>query len=127
MTVLVAYVPSPEGREALTQGITEAVLRTSDLLIVNVGRGHHGLEPAEMQDIEDQLRAAGRELAIESSILADPGDAVIQIAQDRNVDMIVVGLRHRSMVGKLILGSTVQRILLDATCPVLAVRPDRLN
>ncbi|WP_163165374.1 universal stress protein [Arthrobacter sp. Alg241-R88] len=127
MTVLVAYVPSPEGREALSQGITEAVLRTSDLLIVHVGRGHHGLEPAEMKDIENQLQAAGRELTIESSILSDPGDAVIQIAQDRNVDMIVVGLRHRSMVGKLILGSTVQRILLDATCPVLAVRPDRLN
>ncbi|WP_461174200.1 universal stress protein [Arthrobacter sp. Z1-9] len=127
MTVLVAYLPSPEGREALTQGINEAVLRTSDLLIVHVGRGHHGLEPAEMRDIENQLQAAGRELSIESSILSDPGDAVIQIAQDRNVAMIVVGLRHRSMVGKLILGSTVQRILLDATCPVLAVRPDRLN
>ena len=127
MTVLVAYAPAPEGREALTQGIAEAVLRKSDLLIVNVGRGHHGLEPQEMKDIESQLQAAGRELTVESSVLSDPGDAVIQIAQDRDVDMIVVGLRHRSMVGKLILGSTVQRILLNATCPVLAVRADRLN
>nr|WP_251045804.1 universal stress protein [Arthrobacter sp. ISL-5] len=71
--------------------------------------------------------AAGLALAIESPILADPGDAVIQIAPDRNVEMIVVGLRHRSMVGKLILGSIVQRILLDATCPVLAVRPHKLS
>lgn len=127
MTVLVAYAPAPEGREALTQGIAEAVLRKTDLLVVNVGRGHHGLEPQELQDIEAQLRAAGQELTLESSVLSDPGDAVIQIAQDKGVDMIVIGLRHRSMVGKLILGSTVQRILLDATCPVLAVRADRLN
>lgn len=126
MTVLVAYQPTQEGREALAAGIAEALLRKTDLLIVNVGRGHHDLEPAEVQQLQSQLTAAGLTLTLESSVLSDPGDAVIQIAQDRNVEMIVVGLRHRSMVGKLILGSTVQRILLDATCPVLAVRPDRL-
>ncbi|TLM81713.1 universal stress protein [Pseudarthrobacter sp. NamE2] len=127
MTVLVAYAPAPEGREALARGVAEAVLRKLDLLIVNVGRGQHDLHTEEIRDVEDQLRAAGRTMTLESSVLSDPGDAVIQIAQDKNADMIVVGLRHRSMVGKLILGSTVQRILLDATCPVLAVRADRLN
>jgi nucleotide-binding universal stress UspA family protein len=126
MTVLVAYAPAPEGREALTAGIEEALLRKTDLLIVNVGRGHHDLEDGELQEIEGQLKEAGLALAVESSVLADPGDAVIQISQDKQVSMIVIGLRHRSMVGKLILGSTVQRILLDATCPVLAVRADKL-
>lgn len=126
MTVLVAYAPASEGREALSEGIKEAHLRKSDLLIVNIGRGHHDLEPEEVRGLETQLGEAGLALTIESSVLSDPGDAVIQIAQDRNVDMIVIGLRHRSMVGKLILGSTVQRILLDATCPVLAVRSDKL-
>lgn len=126
MTVLVAYASAPEGREALTEGIKEAHRRKSDLLIVNIGRGHHDLDAHELQELEDQLTEAGLALTIESSILADPGDAVIQIAQERGVEVIVIGLRHRSMVGKLILGSTVQRILLDATCPVLAVRPDKL-
>lgn len=126
MTVLVAYAPAPEGREALTEGIKEAHLRKSDLLIVNVGRGHHDLDDHEIAELEGKLSDAGLALTVESSVLADPGDAVIQIAQDRGVEMVVIGLRHRSMVGKLILGSTVQRILLDATCPVLAVRADRL-
>ena len=126
MTILVAYAPASEGREALSEGIKEAHLRKSDLLIVNIGRGHHDLEPEEVRGLETRLAEAGLGLTIESSVLSDPGDAVIQIAQDRNVDMIVIGLRHRSMVGKLILGSTVQRILLDATCPVLAVRSDKL-
>ncbi|CAN7499207.1 universal stress protein [Pseudarthrobacter oxydans] len=126
MTVLVAYAPASEGREALSEGIKEAHLRKSDLLVVNIGRGHHDLEPEEVRGLEARLGEAGLALTIESSVLSDPGDAVIQIAQDRDVEMIVIGLRHRSMVGKLILGSTVQRILLDATCPVLAVRSDKL-
>ena len=126
MTILVAYAPAPEGREALKAGMAEARLRGDDLLVVNVGRGHHELEPEEIRDLEAQLAEKGLRLTVESSVLADPGDAVVQIAQDREATMIVVGLRHRSMVGKLILGSTVQRILLDATCPVLSVRADGL-
>ena len=39
--------------------------------------------------------------------------------------MIVVGVRHRTPVGKLLLGSVAQRVILDAPCPVLAVKPAR--
>ena len=39
--------------------------------------------------------------------------------------LIVIGLRHRTAVGKLLMGSVAQRILLDARCPVLAVKAER--
>jgi nucleotide-binding universal stress UspA family protein len=52
----------------------------------------------------------------------DPADDLIQVAADVQADFIVIGLRRRSPVGKLILGSNAQRILLDASCPVLAVK-----
>ena len=51
-------------------------------------------------------------------------DALVALADDTAADMIVIGLRRRSPVGKLVLGSNAQRILLDATCPVLAVKAD---
>ena len=44
------------------------------------------------------------------------------VADEVDADMIVIGLRRRTPVGKLIMGSNSQSILLDASCPVLAVK-----
>jgi nucleotide-binding universal stress UspA family protein len=52
----------------------------------------------------------------------DVADDLIAVAEETSADFIVIGLRRRSPVGKLILGSNAQRILLDAPCPVLAVK-----
>ena len=46
------------------------------------------------------------------------------MAEEVGADFIVIGLRKRTPVGKLILGSNAQRILLDAPCPVLAVKAE---
>ena len=54
----------------------------------------------------------------------EPAEDLISIAEDSHAELIVIGLRRRSPVGKLILGSNAQRILLDAHCPVLAVKAD---
>ena len=54
----------------------------------------------------------------------DPAEDLISVAQEVSADFIVIGLRRRSPVGKLILGSNAQRILLDASCPVLAVKAE---
>ena len=50
--------------------------------------------------------------------------AVLEVARETDAALIVVGVRHRSPVGKALMGSVGQRILLDARCPVLAVKPD---
>ena len=52
----------------------------------------------------------------------DPADDLIDVAEKENAALIVIGLRRRSPVGKLLLGSNAQEILLKADCPVLAVK-----
>ena len=50
------------------------------------------------------------------------GGQTVEEAERVGASLIVIGLRRRTPVGKLILGSNAQRILLDASCPVLAVK-----
>ena len=52
----------------------------------------------------------------------EPADEVLNVAKEVDADLIVIGLRRRTPVGKLILGSTAQRILLGSTGSVLSVK-----
>jgi nucleotide-binding universal stress UspA family protein len=51
-------------------------------------------------------------------------DAILRVAEEVDAELLVVGIHRRSPVGKVLLGSNAQRILLNATCPVLAVRAE---
>ena len=57
--------------------------------------------------------------------MLDLADQLLDVAQDTGVELIVIGLRRRTPAGKLILGSSAQRIMLEASCPVLTVTVDR--
>ena len=129
-TIVVGYVPSPEGEAALDRAVDEAKLRGSNLLVVNSQRGGRTADYEEMaltneqvQVIHDRLHGAGIEHDVRGLIRGnDPADDLVAIAEEASAEMIVIGLRKRTPVGKLIMGSNAQRILLDATCPVLAVK-----
>lgn len=52
----------------------------------------------------------------------EPGEDIVMFAQEQNADEIIIGIKRRSKVGKFIFGSTAQVVILDAHCPVLAVK-----
>lgn len=129
-TIVVGYVPKPEGRAALRRGAEEAQLRHAKLVVVNSHRGGREFDredalesEAQLQEVRDELSAAGVEHEIRQLVRGmDPAEDLINVATDVSAEFIVIGLRRRTPVGKLILGSNAQRILLDAPCPVLAVK-----
>jgi nucleotide-binding universal stress UspA family protein len=129
-TIVVGYVPKPEGRAALRRGAEEARLRNAKLVVVNSHRGGREFSAEEavdtetqLQEVRDELSAAGVEHEIRQLVRGmDPAEDLINVATDVSAEFIVIGLRRRTPVGKLILGSNAQRILLDAPCPVLAVK-----
>ncbi|MBA2550300.1 MAG: universal stress protein [Nocardioidaceae bacterium] len=129
-TIVVGYVPKSEGRAALRRGAEEAQLRSARLVVVNSHRGGRDFDredavetEAQLQEVRDELDAAGVEHEIRQLVRGmDPAEDLINVATDVGADFIVIGLRRRTPVGKLILGSNAQRILLEAPCPVLAVK-----
>lgn len=127
MSVLVGYIPTAEGRAALDAAITETRLRGTSLIVLNASRGDSLVDPRHatsdtMGDIEKELAAAGVPHTVERRSGRDPVDEILHLADERDVDLVVIGLRRRSPVGKLLMGSAAQRILLEAGCPVLAVK-----
>ena len=129
-TIVVGYVPKPEGDAALDQAISEARLRGASLVVVNSHRGGDSLDANTVARTEQQLQAIEKKLtdsgvAFELKQLVrgfEPAEDLIKTAEAAQADLIIIGLRRRTPVGKLILGSNAQRILLDAHCPVLAVK-----
>jgi nucleotide-binding universal stress UspA family protein len=126
--VVVAYVPRPEGRAALARGIAEARLRETRLVVVNATRGDALVDERFVQgDARDDLVAELERTPVPSELrqLSDGRDIAQQledVALETGADLIVIGLRRRSPVGKLILGSAASRILLSVSIPVLAVK-----
>ncbi|WP_406382337.1 universal stress protein [Streptomyces sp. NBC_01618] len=130
MTVLVGYVPSPEGEAALRAGVDEARTRGEALLVMNTSRGDAYVDRgfAQREDL-DQVRRDLTELGVDFDIRQviggrDAAEEIVELAGSAEVSLVVIGLRHRSAVGKLLLGSSAQRILLDSPCPVLAVKAE---
>ena|SRR5687768_8734555 len=132
MAILVGYVPRAEGRAALRRGAEEARLRRTKLVVINSNRGGRDLDDKEATRHEQELAEVRAELdkeGIEHEVRQlvrgnEPADDLIAVAEEVGADFIVIGLRRRTPVGKLIMGSNAQRILLEAPCPVLAVKAE---
>src|SRR4051812_33861020 len=129
-TVVLGYVPKPEGEAALAASIAEARLRNADLVVVNSHRAHHGAEAderllAELDEVRARVEAAGVAVDVRHPETGlEAAEDLLGVAEEVDAVLVVIGLRRRTPVGKLILGSNAQRILLDAHCPVLAVKSD---
>jgi len=132
MPIVVGYVPSSEGRAALRRAAEEARLRSTRLVVINSSRGGAHLDDEEaiehervLAEVRAQLDAEGIENEVRQLVRGlDPAADLIAVAEETGADFIVIGLRRRTPVGKLILGSNAQRILLEAPCPVLAVKAE---
>jgi nucleotide-binding universal stress UspA family protein len=126
--IVVGWTPDEFGEVALHRGVEEARLRAGRVVVVNATRGDalvddRFADEEQLGGLTAELASSGIEVEVRRSMGADVGDQVLAVAQDVSADLVVIGLRRRSPVGKLLMGSVAQRILLGADCAVLAVKP----
>jgi nucleotide-binding universal stress UspA family protein len=128
MTIVVGYSADPYGRAALEHGIAEAKLRGSSLCVINSTAGDAYVDarfaqPTEVHDIEERLANCGVEYELRQPVGVDAADELLKTMERGDAELLVIGIRHRNPVGKLLLGSVAQQLLLECLKPVLAVKP----
>lgn len=137
MNIVAGVTERPESETALERAIEEARFRSAHLYIVrSVGRSlneNPGKAQRWAKDIAD-LEAEGERLVerlanegIDATfrvepVTTDPAEVLLEAVKRVDADLVVIGLRRRSPVGKLVLGSVAQDVILRADCPVLAVK-----
>lgn len=128
MTVLLAYIRTPEGDAALAAALREAQARDTDAVVVNVTRPASEVDfpmSAEqgLDAIEEQFLLAGVPAEIRQLPgVPDPATAILSVLSEVRPEVAVLGLRVRRPIGELLLSSVTQRVVRDAQCPVLLVK-----
>ncbi|WP_049561480.1 universal stress protein [Nonomuraea sp. SBT364] len=128
MTILVGYLPTPEGEAAVEAGLREGALRGERVIIVNSPRRGAPVDQRRVDDaagaaLLDRARAAGVDAELRRPLHDDDLYETFEaLIEETGAGLIVIGLRHRSLVGKFVLGSQAQRILMEAAVPVLTVK-----
>lgn len=130
-TIVVGYIPSPEGTAAMNRAIAETKAFNAKLVVVNVAHDDGStidqryLTDDQTAPIRKNLEEQGLDFQILSRSASNVAEGLLEVASEVNAQTIVIGLRRRSRVGKMILGSVAQRVLMDADCAVLAVRAEQ--
>ncbi|MCZ4521575.1 universal stress protein [Rhodococcus ruber] len=126
MSVLVAYSNTPEGRAALRHGHRLAQSDNVDLVAFDLDNfttaEDRSIDPPAV-DTEYEghaVRWIGRHRED-----PDAADELLDTSEELGAQLIVLGIRRRSAVGKLLLGSNAQRILMGADVPVVAVKAEQ--
>ena len=128
MTIVVGYTPTPAGRAALSTATTEARKSERPLVVANTSRSDAlddpaFAQPADLDWVRATLEEAGVTFTIRQEVRGrEAADELIDVLEEVGAELCVIGIRRRSAVGKMLLGSNAYRILMDSPCPVLTVR-----
>jgi nucleotide-binding universal stress UspA family protein len=132
MTVAVAHQASSSTRTiALHEAAREAQLRGTDLAVLHVVESLDlDIEDAYQRGVQDEIESAFADIGAAgvpwqlhlATAQEDVAATILDLTRKADADLLIIGARRRSPVGKLILGSVTQTLILEAEIPVLVVK-----
>lgn len=130
MKILFAYDGAKNLSRALEVARSHALAFKADVIVFTAS-GHspelHTAEiaklEAKLKEIKDRFETDNIPCQIHTAFRSlSPGEDLVDFARQNNIDEIIIGVTHRSKIGKLIMGSTAQFVILEAPCPVVTVK-----
>jgi len=130
MKIAVGYDGSNAGREALRMARRCAsAFQASVDVITSMSKGTES-EQEQILQAEKGLEYAKtvfekERIPCDTHLMIrgmSPGEDLAQFVDENSMDLLVVGVKRRSKVGKLLMGSTAQYVILKSQCPVLTVK-----
>ncbi|MBN1931332.1 MAG: universal stress protein [Desulfobacterales bacterium] len=130
MRIMVGYDGSNVSKDALMLAkkhakafkakvdVVTSMVKGTQYQLPEIEKEEHDLEWARQLFEEDGI-------ACETHLLIrglNPGEDLVQFAKENKVNEIIIGVRKRSKVGKFLLGSTAQYVVIEASCPVVTVK-----
>jgi len=128
MTIVVGYTPNEYGQVALEHGIAQARALDRRLVVVNATKGDAYVDNrfatrSQVGDVDKVLSSTGLDYDLRQTLGSDIAEQILDVVTEVDASLLVIGIRHRSAVGKMLMGSVAQRLLLDSEVPVYAVKP----
>jgi nucleotide-binding universal stress UspA family protein len=128
--ILVGFDGSNVAGEAIELAIEHANAFKAEVIIVHSMVGGPEIPRKDFEDAENGLeyeknRLLEKKIPCESILSVrglEAGEDLVKLADENKVEEIIIGVRRRSKVGKLLFGSTAQYVILNAACPVVAVK-----
>lgn len=131
MNIMACYDGSGVSKDALTLARDHAKAFGGKVLLVRSMEGGIDVPKREFDKAEADLKQLAESFFEENGIPCEPhllvrgmtpGEDLVRFAREHQADEIIIGIRRRSKVGKLIFGSTAQYVILEASCPVIAIK-----
>lgn len=127
-TIVVGFLPTQTGEAALQEASRLAKQSGDRLIVINSSRADTTYDPSlatssMLEVVDEMLKTAGVDHIVEQPLGHDPADHLFEAIDRYSARLVVIGLRRRSLLGRILFGSTAQRVLLHSTCSVLAVKP----
>ena len=130
MKILVGYDGTNAAKEALNLAKDHAKVFGAEVDVVTTMHSGSESQSKEIEDAERGLEWA-QALFDENTIPCkthllirglSAGEDLVDFAKENNINEMIVGVKRRSKVGKLLMGSTAQYVILNAPCPVVSVK-----
>jgi len=131
MKILVAYMGGLDVDKAVLEvARNHAKAFNAELYIASSMERVSEKERQDLDKIEKQLADVKKKIEADGIVCSThilvrgltPGEDIVEFATDKKVDEIIIGIEKRSKVGKILFGSNAQYIILQSSCPVVAVK-----